>query len=160
MRVTVQELRAGVSGLQHHDAAIATMRRRLEMKEPGVGPQVLLGRLLLAAGETVEAGRIATQLTQTSPDYGPAWALFGRRLYCGGPQRTCRGCLSQLQYRAVTQSRPPFIGLARIALLNQDGVAADAFAVQAIEGGIDGGPQPDILRCGHFWRSARCDPAG
>ncbi len=61
-RVTVQELRAqALSGLQHHDAAIATMRRRLEMKEPGVGPQVLLGRLLLAAGETVEAGRIATQ---------------------------------------------------------------------------------------------------
>ena len=146
-RVTVQELRAqALSGLQHHDAAIATMRRRLEMKEPGVGPQVLLGRLLLAAGETVEAGRIATQLTQTSPDYGPAWGLLGDVYIAAGHSARAEDAFRS--YRGLSpNARPPFIGLARIALLNQDGVAADAFAVQAIEeGGIDGGPQPDILR--------------
>ncbi len=146
-RVTVQEFRAqALLGRGLGDAAIALMQKRMAQKEPGVVASVLYGRLLLGAGRIAEARDLAAQLTQASPEYGPAWGLQGDVCLAAGGVDEAADAFRR--YRALSpNARPPLIGLARVALLQQDGVAADAFAVQAIEeGGIDSGPSADILR--------------
>ncbi len=146
-RVSVQELRAqALVGIGRAGEAVAIMQRRLGQKEPSTYARVLLGRVLLAAGQTIEGGRSAAQITQENPDFGPGWGLLGDAYLAAGYIDRAEEAFRR--YRTISpNARPPLIGLAKVALHGQDGVAADAFAVQAIEeGGIDEGPSADILR--------------
>lgn len=146
-RVSVQELRAqALAGLNRAEEAVALMQRRLDQKDRSVTARTLLGRMLLVAGQTIAAGKTASQLTQDNPEYGPGWGLLGDAYIAAGYFDRAEEAFRH--YRTLSpNARPPLIGLARIALQNQDSVAADAFAVQAIEeGGIDAGPAAEILR--------------